>query len=132
MTQDHTKYLFEKYPMLYRGVTRPLTQSLMAFGFECGDGWFKLIDGLSEKLERINVESPDSAIEALQVKEKWGGLRFYVNGAPQSAYDLIDAAEKESEETCEICGKPGVIRGHGWVKCCCNECWDETEDRPKR
>jgi hypothetical protein len=132
MTKDHTRHLFEKYPLLYRGATKPITQSLMAFGFECGDGWFRLIDGLSEKLERLNAEHPDSPTEAVQVKEKFASLRFYVDGATDEAYKLIDAAERESETTCETCGKPGTVRGQGWIKCCCDECWDGATDRPKR
>ena len=132
MSPKHTKYLFKKYPLLYRGAAKPLTQSLMAFGFECGDGWFHLIDRLSEKLERLNAEIPDDPIEAVQVKEKFAGLRFYIGRGTEAAYKLIDEAEKESETTCETCGKVGTVRGQGWIKCCCDECWDGENDRPKR
>jgi hypothetical protein len=69
MNAEHTKYLIDHFPTLYAGVSKPLIESLMAFGFDCGDGWFELIKDLSEKLEPLGVE-------ALQVKEKWGSLRF--------------------------------------------------------
>jgi len=38
MNTENTKKLFEKYPIIFGGHTKPLTESLMGFGFECGDG----------------------------------------------------------------------------------------------
>lgn len=54
--------------------------------FECDDGWGTLIAELETKLKRL---SPDYTIS--QVKEKFGGLRYYANpgdaasGAPRRA-----------------------------------------------
>lgn len=116
MNAEHTKYLIEHFPNLYRGVTKPLTESLMGFGFECGDGWFELIKELSEKLEPLGVE-------ALQVKEKWGTLRFYLTNATDEAWDLVEAAEEASESICEECGAPGKMRDeHLWVLTLCDQC----------
>jgi hypothetical protein len=116
MNEENTKYLIEHFPKLYAGVGKPLTESLMGFGFECGDGWFELVRDLSEKLEPHGVE-------AIQVKEKFGGLRFYlVGGAPDEVWDLIDEAETKSEKICELCGEPGTLRGKGWVKTLCSAC----------
>ena len=122
MNAENTKYLIEHFPNLYRGVDKPLTDSLMGFGFECGDGWFELIKELSEKLEPMGVE-------AIQVKEKWGGLRFYlVGGAPHEAWDLIEEAEEKAETICEACGAPGEVRDRPWVVTLCDEC--DKLDRP--
>lgn len=115
MNSENTKYLIENFPNLYRGVSKPLTESLMGFGFECGDGWFELIKELSEKLEPLGVE-------AVQVKEKFGGLRFYANHATDAAWDLIEEAECKSETICEECGKAGKPNGVGWIKTLCEEC----------
>ena len=116
MNSENTKYLIEHFPKLYAGVGKPLTESLMGFGFEVGDGWFELLKELSEKIEPYEVE-------AVQVKEKFGGLRFYlVGGAPQEVWDAIDAAEAQSFKTCEVCGEPGEARGGGWVRTLCSAC----------
>ena len=40
--------------------------------------------------------------EILQVKEKFGGLRFYVNGANDTIRRSLEAAVQESLHTCEI------------------------------
>lgn len=44
-----------------------------------------------------------------QVKEKFGGLRFYVNGANDEQYGMIRFAEAMSYKTCEVCGSRGKI-----------------------
>ena len=36
MNEKNTAYLVGRYPVLYQGHTWPITQNLMAFGFECG------------------------------------------------------------------------------------------------
>jgi hypothetical protein len=56
-----------------------------------------------------------------QVKEKYGTLRFYVNGATDSQYKLIDFAEYMSETTCEICGNKGKLVGQGWFSVRCTQ-----------
>lgn len=43
-------------------------------------------------------------LTVLQVKEKWGGLRFYVSSAPEQALDMIGQAETLSLSTCGECG----------------------------
>lgn len=116
MSPEKTKLLVEKYPNLYQGYNnRDPRRNLMCFGFECGDGWFNIIDDLSAKLEPLGVV-------AVQVKEKFGTLRFYVGGATDEVFDMIDAAEKLSETTCEKCGNPGRLRTEGWMYTNCDWC----------
>jgi len=81
MTEEHEKCLFERAPILYGGRKKPLTESLMGFGFMCGDGWFWPLLTLSENLEGLNValSSLGVWIEAVEVKEKFGTLRFYID-----------------------------------------------------
>ena len=43
MNTENTKKLIEAFPALYRGYKKSPRESLMCFGFECGDGWFDLI-----------------------------------------------------------------------------------------
>jgi hypothetical protein len=122
----NTAYLIGRYPILYQGHEWPLTQNLMAFGFECGDGWFKIIDQLSADITLLDEKNGTTTI-AVQVKEKFGALRFYVQAGSDAIFDLIDKAEDESSRTCEMCGEPGELRGVGWVSTMCDKCWAEKE-----
>lgn len=79
MNKQLTEKLFIEFSELYRGRTEPITENLMPFGFSCGNGWFSLIHELSAK---ITKHSKDKLInpKAKQVKQKMGGLRFYLEG----------------------------------------------------
>ena len=123
-----TKNLFTKCPLLYTDKNASIQVSLIPFGFECDDGWYKILEDLSLKLEKLieqyikeypEVEYPP---RASQVKEKYGTLRFYMSGETDEMSKLIDEAEKLSEKTCEECGEPGRLRGTSWIKTLCNEC----------
>ena len=68
--------LVKRYPTLYRDYKGDMQKTCMAWGMACGDGWYILLDNLSSELtslgKKYNLE-----IVADQVKEKFGGLRFY-------------------------------------------------------
>lgn len=121
MRKELEKILVEKYPNLYSRYGGDMKETCMTWGMSCGDGWFQLIDELSQKLEPLNVV-------ALQVKEKFGGLRFYIepHEASTEEQDCIDQyieeAEKKSYKICEICGKPGKLRGGSWLRTTCDKC----------
>ena len=115
MNKENTQTLYKDFPKLYRQHKLPMTQTCMCWGFDCKDGWFDLIYELSQKLK---IASPNT--EATQVKEKFGGLRFYFNGATEEGCNLIRNAEEKSEHICEECGKNGVLRNDlPWVQTLC-------------
>ena len=116
MNEQNTKKLFNRFKFFHPEKT--LMQSLMGFGFECGDGWFELIYKLCEDIEELGV---DDGFEVMQVKEKFGGLRFYTNYGTEKVYSLIEKAENKSFKICEVCGKPGRPRGNGWITTLCDE-----------
>jgi hypothetical protein len=89
---------------------------------ECEDGWFQIIWGMCEKLEKFN-----SPVRFMQVKEKYGTLRVYYSGIWSDIdEEIIEQTEKLSETTCEICGNPGKIEVYrGWYKCYCLDCWNK-------
>lgn len=125
MNFENTIYLIEKYPKLYVGHTRPISENLMSFGFECGDGWFKIIDKLSAKIEEYNntLADGDEHCIAIQVKEKFGSLRFYTMFTPEEIDKLIVEAEILSEKTCEECGEPSeIFEDYGWFRSLCEKC----------
>jgi hypothetical protein len=128
MNEVNTKYLFGRYPILYQGHEWPITRGLMAFGIETGDGWFRLIDQLSSDITELDKRDGTTTI-AVQVKEKYGGLRFYIEGGSDEVYERISEAEVDSLTICELCGEPGTTRDDGWVSTLCDKCWDKKGDK---
>jgi len=86
----------------------------MARGFECGDGWFEVVDWLSAKIEAYAKLLPDQreqfCPEVIQVKEKFGGLRFYLQYSDQTTDGWITEAEQRASRTCELCGQLGELQ----------------------
>ena len=58
---------------------------------------------------------------AAQVKEKFGGLRFYLNNATNEMFNLEMEFEDKSYKICEVCGEEGKIREGGWVRTVCDK-----------
>jgi hypothetical protein len=72
------------------------------------------------------------AFRVAQVKEKFGGLRFYVDNSNEAIDALVDEAESESYSICEQCGSPGERRDGGWTKVRCDACqaqWEKVNPR---
>jgi hypothetical protein len=63
----------------------------------------------------------------VQVKEKFGGLRFYMDGGTPELEHYVTFAEAMASRTCEICGKPGESRNTGWIKTLCDTHHNEVE-----
>jgi len=98
-------------------------------GPECSDGWLSILVDLVIKLELRNAKRlPQDQLEATQIKEKFGSLRFYVaNGTPIDREDIKNA-ETKSMDTCEDCGCQGKRYSDGWIRVLCDPCiivWKE-------
>lgn len=65
---------------------------------------------------------------ASQVKEKYGTLHFYTNGFTDKMNELVNKAEVKSQKICEICGKPGKLRGGGWIQVLCKKCNEKNNE----
>lgn len=128
MKEENDKKLVEAFPLLYRDRNASMQTTAMCWGFSCDDGWFDIIWDLSSKLEpliqKIHNEHPDIEYlpRASQVKEKFGGLRFYMTSDTDEMYNLIEEAETLSYKTCEGCGNPGKERGTAWITTLCDTC----------
>ncbi len=99
--------------------------SYEAFGIECGKGWYDLLDKLCTKIEKEldKDESLKKDFLVTQIKEKFGGLRFYVGSATDKIFKIIDKYENKSYKVCENCGKKGKNRSlRGWTVTICNKC----------
>lgn len=91
----------------------------IAFGFECDDGWFELLDELMTEIEKIDIEK---IANLYQVKEKYGGLRFDLDYSNREIDKIVDEYQEKSYYVCEICGKEGelCVANH-WYKTVCPE-----------
>ena len=117
------------------------------FGVECGEGWRKLYQPLLDLAALYNIP-------VFQVKEKFGGLRFYVGSSGDVEKDqwmdaVIRAVETASFHTCEDCGEDGsegwdegtgkprwkaTTGQSGWIRTLCRPCrekWEEGRDGKK-
>ena len=97
----------------------------------CDKGWYPIIIDVDQKLAKLD---PNYTVH--QVKEKFGGLRYYF--AATSAVDeetgkkmneIVRKAEKLADRTCEICGstKKVKLRNYSYVRTLCDKC-DQSVD----
>ncbi|MDZ4393320.1 metallophosphoesterase [Cypionkella sp.] len=91
-------------PQLFGQGVWDLKQTPIRFGFECGPGWFPLIEKTLGKLARIAREDGLDQMRIRQVKEKYSTLRIYLSGANVRASMVANAAEAMSAKTCDLCG----------------------------
>jgi hypothetical protein len=115
MTPEQEARLKKEYPALF-------PQDLC---FEIGAGWADLVERIARELREVGI-----GVRAEQVKEKFGGLRFYIaylderpdREAVDRVGQVIRRAEDESFTICEDCGAAGKLGGHGWVRTSCAQC----------
>ena len=131
MTPEQDALLCEKYPKIFKNRNGSIQETCMAWGFECGSGWFNIIDTLCEAIQHhvdwksrlMSTEERECfQVTADQVKEKFGGLRFYYSGGDEEIRGMVDMAELMSHKICELCGSPGIKRSSGWVVVRCDSC----------
>ncbi len=152
MKEELDKLLCERYPKMMVNRNKPMTETCMCWGFECGDGWFNILNQLMDNIQHHidwkekqrnwtsewNKEHPDELKEIPeivtqvtldQVKEKFGTLRFYYTGGDDYIRGLVSMAEAMSGVTCEECGNPGERHGGGWVRTLCNAHEESYQER---
>jgi hypothetical protein len=99
---------------------------------DIGAGWHDLVVDLDRAIAII-----DPGYRLAQVKEKFGGLRYYCmvgidNRLPHDAsarvHALVAMAEEKSYHLCEACGGEGQLRTRfGWMKTLCGKCAEGTD-----
>jgi hypothetical protein len=89
--------------------------------FECRGGWRFILGDLLQRISATLTDEEKVGFQVGQVKEKYGSLRFYAYGGSDRIDALVDAAERASEITCEICGGMGRLRREGWLTVRCDE-----------
>ena len=191
MKPELDEELCKKYPKIFRDRHASMMTTAMCWGFECGEGWYSIINHLCSNIqghidwkrkERARVLRYNRALKravngdvdaleryyiypgndkwtkwaeeraaedvlkpvfktvpgavpqvvAEQVKEKFGGLRFYYRGGDEYISGLVRMAESMSYVTCEECGSPTKSTTGGWIVTMCQSCTDSREERRQR
>lgn len=150
MTDENFEKLVKRWPDLF--------QKSGDFEFSINDGWYNIVDVLCGFLSydieqarsrlKYSMENPTArfsesvdelearvakALEELptlaQVKEKFGTMRFYIDGGTAEMHNYIEFAEAMTSRTCEVCGDQGKSRNTGWVKVLCDKHFGEQEEK---
>ena len=109
---------YDKYPLCF-------PKGEPCCGFYIGYGWWPRIKKLCEDITEVLNHSKCSGFMVDQVKEKFGGLRFYVSNDNDEIKSLIYEAESDCSKICETCGKEGSpdnTPSGRWIKTLCAEC----------
>jgi hypothetical protein len=139
-------YLCEAYPRIFVERSKSPRESCMGRGFECGNGWFPIINSLCYQIQN-HIDNHNKYVKkydkkgtpipqfvALQVKEKFGALRIYSQGGDAFCEGVIAFAESISTHFCEICGKGGILftgRTEGWITTLCEDCSKKLKKKAK-
>lgn len=95
------------------------------FPLEFANGWLRSFYELCTKL----LTEVKSNFRVEQIKEKFGGGRFYYSGGiTQYGEELICNWEVDVQDICEICGKPASLRTDGWWRAICDECYEKSKE----
>jgi len=100
LNSELTDILKNKYPLICPSY------------FSCDDGWYNIISNVLY----VCGDHADRRLKDfkfVQIKEKFGGLRMYAEGADDFINGVVRMAENLSYHTCEITGKEGYLCSNG-------------------
>jgi hypothetical protein len=124
---EFVKNLETKYPAMF---SQP-------YGGVCvGEGWWPIIESLCANIQvHLNWVNRNGVVVeqvvVMQIKEKFGGLRFYYEGGDDTVNGLVTMAESWAIRSCEECGTPGKSRSGGWIRTLCDKHEAERQARMK-
>ena len=115
---EFAKRMEEKFPKMF---AQPYG------GFAIGEGWWPIIESLCANIQsHIDWQNKNhekhpvvTQVTIAQIKEKFGGLRFYYDGGDDNVHGMVRMAESWADHSCEECGAPGTSGGKGWIKTLC-------------
>lgn len=136
MSPELENKLYEDFPVLFENRNKSPQQSCLAFGIECGDGWYDIIRSVCWEIKQHeenvsrqnkwqlekdpNYESNYIPVKFDQIKEKFGGLRIYFSGGDDRVRGIVGLAEEMSYKLCEVCGNKGRPNEGGWISTLCD------------
>jgi hypothetical protein len=109
-------------------------------GFAVDKGWWPILQALCANIQHHidwwnkNRETRPVVEQVVveQIKEKFGGLRFYYTGGDEKIQGMVRMAEAWADRSCEECGAPGRTREGGWIKTLCDHHEAERQERRKQ
>ena len=135
MDSQKTNELYEKFPHLYRERTAPLESSHMPWGFQCEDGWYKIIYEMSKKIDKISTEGEHAPAISLVSRHEDGTLYVAVSNITPPVADIVTRATEQSRLTCEFCAyTPAFLRtmkGPHKGHIACGRCLRKATPAPK-
>ena len=105
-------------------------------GFAVGAGWWPIIETLCANIQshidwRVKQGQEIAQVEVNQIKEKFGGLRFYYSGGDDEISGMVRMAEAWADIACEECGGIGKRRDGGWIRTLCDKHEEEHQERKR-
>lgn len=110
------KRMEDAYPKMFEGKYG---------GFAVSKGWWPIIEKLCANIQHYTdwknreTEVVPQVVVA-QIKEKFGGLRFYYDGGDAEISGMVRMAESWADVACEECGAIGTRRSGGWIRTLCD------------
>jgi hypothetical protein len=119
--EKFSKRMEEGFPLMFEGKYG---------GFAVGAGWYPILESLCTNIQnhidwKVKQGQPIPQVVVEQIKEKFGGLRFYYQGGDEQIHGMVRMAEVWASTACEECGAPGERRSGGWIRTLCD--FHETE-----
>jgi hypothetical protein len=131
-----TEQLIQKYPKIFEDYEG---NPARVNWYGVPDGWLSIIDKLCgciqdyiDNTTRYTADGPKKLeqVTCAQMKEKFGGLRFYTNGNNDEVEGMIRMAEYMCDHTCQDCGSTEELgETSGWVSVICRSCVTAHGDR---
>lgn len=128
--QTENKRLIERYPFLLPHHSLSDTTSAN-FDFESTEldvmpvGWRTAFgeDLCKEIMEELIRNNCVESYQILQIKEKYGELRWYSQGGTERIHrEIVPKYEKMSRRLCIQCGQPATLVSKSWVAPWCVDC----------
>ena len=128
LTVEQRKELIEKYPYLmprnsFTG--KPVEDydySFIEGEYDLPEGWLELFLQCCEDIyEPLAMDGDLETFRFAQVKEKYGSMRLYTNGATREVHDILDKYEVLSQQVYSVCGIPATVMTYGWICPYCAE-----------
>ena len=112
---EFVKRMEDKYPKMF---AQPYG------GFAVSEGWWPILQALCANIQHyLNWKNREGEVVpqvvVTQIKEKFGGLRFYYDGGDDRVQGMVSMAESWADKSCEECGAPGTSGGQGWIRTLC-------------
>lgn len=125
--EEFSKKMTERFPKMFEGKYG---------GFAVGPGWWPILESLCANIQshidwRVKQNKHIEQVVVEQIKEKFGGLRFYYQGGDDEISGMVRMAEAWADRSCEECGAPGESGGQGWIKTLCPVHRAESDARYK-